>query len=441
MASDRARANPLVVRLAAGGAVVGLLTWLLLELLLHTHLYATALVVGGTLLLVVHGLARTIAHADRVMADVLNNLAATRTDTVLLPVRGFPALAGAVEAASARLRHESLGRQAERDALKALLDTAPAALLVLQADGRVELVNRAAFALAKGDVQHLADISALGPQAAAAIAALPPGGRAVIQAGARRLFASSSVMSRPGEAPVALIALQGVTEDLGAVEQQAWGELIRVLAHEMLNSLTPIASLSESLTRRPAVGADPEAEAALKVIARRSENLMAFVDRYRTMAQVPQPAPRIIDLQVLTDDIGQLMAGSLAAAGARFTAKVTPPDLRLSADPGLLEQAVINLLKNALDATAGCSTPVIALACEGIEGRVLIRVSDNGEGVATDKAEEIFVPFFTSRVGGSGIGLSLARQIALAHGGQLTVKPNVPRGAVFEISLPGWQAA
>jgi two-component system nitrogen regulation sensor histidine kinase NtrY len=441
MASDRAWANPLVLRLATGAAAVGLLTWLLLELLVHTHLYATALIVGGTLLLVVHGLARTIARADGVMVDVLDNLAAARTDSVLQPVRGFPALAAAVAAASARLRRDSLGRQAEREALKALLDTVPAALLVLQADGRVELVNRAAFALAQGDVQRLADISALGEKAAAAIAAMPPGGRAVVQAGARRLFASSSVMSRPDEAPVALIALQGVAEDLGAVEQQAWSELIRVLAHEMLNSLTPIASLSESLARRPSVVADPEAEAALKVIARRSENLMAFVDRYRAMAQVPEPAPRTIELQALANDIAQLMAGSLAEAGARFTVEVTPPDLRLSADPGLLEQAVINLLKNALDATAGCSPPVIALTCAGLDGRVLIAVSDNGEGVAQDKAEDIFVPFFTSRVGGSGIGLSLARQIALAHGGQLTVRANGQSGAVFEISLPGWQAA
>lgn len=441
MASDRAWPSPLVLRLATGAALVGLLTWLLLELLVHTHLYATALIVGGSLLLVVHGLAKTIARADGVMADVLDNLAAARTDSVQRPVRSFPVLAGAVEAASARLRRDGLQRQAERDALKALLDTVPAALLVLQADGRVELVNRAAFALAKGDVQRLADIPALGAKAADAIAALSPGGRAVIQADGRRLFASSSLMSRPGEAAVALIALQGVTEDLGAVEQQAWGELIRVLAHEMLNSLTPIASLSESLARRPTAGADPEAEAALKVIARRSENLMAFVDRYRAMAQVPQPVLRTIELQALAGDIAQLMAGSLAAAGARFTVEVTPPDLRLSADPGLLEQAVINLLKNALDATTGRSPPVIALTCGSVDGRVLIGVSDNGEGVAPDKVEEIFVPFFTSRIGGSGIGLSLARQIALAHGGQLTVRANAPHGAVFEISLPGWQAA
>jgi two-component system nitrogen regulation sensor histidine kinase NtrY len=440
MVSDRPWANPLVLRLTAGAALVGLLTWLLMELLVHTHLYATALIVGGTLLLVVHGLAKAIARADNVMADVLDNLAAERTDSILKPVRGFPALAHAVEAASERLRRDSAGRQAERDALKALLDTVPAALLVLQANGRVELVNRAAFALAKGEVQRLADIPALGDKAAAAIAALPPGGRAVIQAGGRRLFASSTLMARPGQTPVALIALQGVTEDLGAVEQQAWNELIRVLAHEMLNSLTPIASLSESLARRPSVVADPEAEAALQVIARRSENLMAFVDRYRAMAQVPEPDPRTIPLKALADDIAQLMAGSLAAAGARFTVEVTPANLRLSADPGLLEQAVINLLKNALDATAGRAPPVISLTCGTQDGRVLIAIRDNGEGIAPDKAEEIFVPFFTSRIGGSGIGLSLARQVALAHGGQLTVRANAPHGAVFEISLPGWPA-
>ena len=142
-------------------------------------------------------------------------------------------------------------------------------------------------------------------------------------------------------------------------------------------------------------------------------------------------------LKAFVDDIAQLMAGSFAAAGARFAIQVSPPGLQASADRSLLEQAVINLLKNALDATAECAPPVITLTClAGEGGRIVIAVADNGEGVPPDKAEAIFVPFFTSRTGGSGIGLSLARQIALAHGGQLSVRPNRPEGAVFELSLP-----
>ena len=438
MAFDRLRPNALILRLTTGAVLNGLLAWLLVELLTHTHFYATAVIVAGAMGVAIHGLVRAIARADQVMADALDTLTAGMADGVSRPVRDFPALAGTLEGASRRLHRDSLKRQAERDRLRALLDTVPAALLVLEPGGRIELANRAAYALAGGDVRSLDDIPTLRGAAADELRAMPPGARAVVQARAgRKLFASCSLMSRPGEAPVSLIALQGVSEDLGVVEQQAWGELIRVLAHEMMNSLTPIASLSESLARRPSAGADPEAHAALQVIARRSENLMAFVDRYRAMADVPTPALSPVPLQPFADDIAQLMAGSFAAAGARFTIEVSPADLQASADRSLLEQAVINLLKNALDATATCAPPVIALSCLAGDGRrVLIAVTDNGEGVPPDKAEAIFVPLFTSRSGGSGIGLSLARQIALAHGGQLTVRPNRPQGAVFELSLP-----
>ena len=123
-------------------------------------------------------------------------------------------------------------------------------------------------------------------------------------------------------------------------------------------------------------------------------------------------------------------------ATASALARIEPPDLSVEADRGLLEQAVINLVKNALDATAGQPSPRIVLACRSEPGRVTITVADNGEGVPPGRMETIFIPFFTSRAGGSGIGLSLARQITLAHGGQLTVAANTPRGAVFEISLP-----
>jgi nitrogen fixation/metabolism regulation signal transduction histidine kinase len=441
MRSDRLAHNPLVLRLAVGAGLIGALAWLEIELLTRTHLYATALVVAGAIALSVYGLVRAIGRAEHVLVDAIDTLAAGAADGVPRSVRAFPSLALAVQAASARLHQKEIRRQTERDTLRALLDTVPAALLVVHADGRIDLANRAALALAGHDANRLDDIPALGGEPAGAIRALPPGGRAVVQAGdGRRLFAASSAITRPGEPPATLIALQGVAQDLGAVEQQAWGELIRVLAHEMMNSLTPIASLSESLTRRPSADADPEAKAALEVIARRSENLMAFVDRYRAMADTPIPVLEPVRLDAFVGDIRRLMSGSFAAAGARFAARIDPPDLAMDVDRSLLEQAVINLIKNALDATRDRAEPLVELDCREAEGRVLIAVSDNGEGVPPERMETIFIPFFTSRVGGSGIGLSLARQIAVAHGGQLTVR-NRPgadgaAGATFDLSLP-----
>jgi len=130
------------------------------------------------------------------------------------------------------------------------------------------------------------------------------------------------------------------------------------------------------------------------------------------------------------------MAGSFAAAKAELALRVDPPDLEVEADRSLLEQAVINLLKNALDASRAGPSPKVELVCAATEDQISIIIRDNGEGVPPDRLETIFVPFYTSRSGGSGIGLSLARQIAQAHGGQLTVRNNQDGGATFEMSLP-----
>ena len=163
---------------------------------------------------------------------------------------------------------------------------------------------------------------------------------------------------------------------------------------------------------------------------------MGFVDRYRLVADTPPPIRAPVRLDAFARDITRLMAGSFAAAKAELTLQVDPPELEVEADRSLLEQAVINLLKNALDASRGGTAPKVALACAAAEDQVVITVRDNGEGVPPDRLETIFVPFYTSRSGGSGIGLSLARQIAQAHGGQLTVRNNDDGGATFEMSLP-----
>lgn len=440
MASDRDRTAPLAVRLALGALVFAALVWALVELLINTHLYATALIVAVAALLALLDLFHAASRADAILAQILDRLISGAADRSLGPFGGFPALARAADLATERLRLSREERQREIEYLKALLDTVPAALLVLQPDGTVVLANRAAFSLAGLEARRLADIPALAG-VAASILALPPGARAMLPiAGDRKMFVSVSQLNTPPggalNGPLRLAALQPVTGGLDVVEQAAWRDLMRVLAHEMMNSLTPIASLSESVAARASAEGDPEAQAALQVIARRAENLMAFVDRYRAVADTPRPVLAPLPLGAFARDIARLMAGSLAAAGAELEVRVEPPDLAVEADRSLVEQAVINLVKNALDATRGRPTPRIALTCRTGEGRVSIAVADNGEGVPPERMETIFIPFFTSREGGSGIGLSLARQIALAHGGQLTVTANIPHGAVFELSLP-----
>jgi two-component system, NtrC family, nitrogen regulation sensor histidine kinase NtrY len=225
---------------------------------------------------------------------------------------------------------------------------------------------------------------------------------------------------------------------------KAWQDMADVLTHEMMNSLTPISSLSESLEAllRESNGArapGDEVAGALEAIKRRSRGLMDFVGRYRAVADLPSPQVAPVGLREFMRGIDRLMTPVLRERGIAYRSSVNPEHLTCVADPQLLEQAIINLMRNAADAVAGVDVPRVEITCEPAGERVALVISDNGCGVPDARREQIFVPFFTTKSGGSGIGLNLARQVVLAHNGQIDVRPNVPRGSVFTLTLPSAQ--
>jgi signal transduction histidine kinase len=240
-----------------------------------------------------------------------------------------------------------------------------------------------------------------------------------------------------------VFSLQNIESELDGAELQAWQDLLRVLAHEMMNSLTPISSLAESVRAllNEALLAPPNSHLrdvadAVDVIARRSSGLMSFVNHYRKMAELPPPSLEHLSAADLVRRIEQLMRPTLNTHGITYTSSVDPPDLAILADANLIEQALINLLHNAIDASSAIPHPKIDLRCRLREEHCIITVCDNGKGVDSAFLERIFIPFFTTKPGGSGIGLSLARQIAHAHQGQLDASANEPVGAIFTLSIP-----
>jgi C4-dicarboxylate-specific signal transduction histidine kinase len=163
---------------------------------------------------------------------------------------------------------------------------------------------------------------------------------------------------------------------------------------------------------------------------------MNFVERYRRIADLPRPDPKPLSLRKFVDDIDALMQPGFASRGINYGSQLRPAELVLSADAGLLSQAVINLLHNAAEAVTGRNDPAILFSCTGRDQQILFEVVDNGAGVPAERREDIFVPFFTTKPFGSGIGLTLARQIALAHGGQIEAQENEGGGMVFRMTLP-----
>lgn len=326
---------------------------------------------------------------------------------------------------------------AQLEAALALIDTVTVALFVLGPDDRIRFMNRAARHLARLDAGRLQDVAALGESGAAAILKLPVGGRQLIVGeDGRSLLAWVGTNRHAGAEPQRLVSLQAVVGELDAVQVGAWHAMTRVLAHEMMNSLTPIASMAESVESLAATGdRDARIASAVTTIGRRSRHLMDFVERYRAIVDLPRPALQIVGVADLLREVDQLVGPDLRSRGISF-AVTAPPDGVARFDPGLVEQAILNLIKNAADALEGIADPVVRMVGLQDADALVIEVGDNGPGIEDDLLEEIFVPFFTTKPGGAGIGLALARQIALAHGGGLTAYRTHPAGSVFKLRLP-----
>jgi len=390
-------------------ALLGLLSFLVVSLLVETHYYATALVLAGVAALVGTGLARQLSRL---------------------------AQGAGTERESAREAGPLAALAEQIDHMQALLDTVPASLLVVEGD-RVVFMNRAAREFARETPATLADIPAL-RVAASRLAAMRAGVREIVPlADGSQAFVSCSSYSTPGNPPRRLLALQRIAGDLDAVEARAWSDMARVLAHEMMNSLTPIASLSESLEQLlHARAGEEELVAALEVIKRRSHGLMSFVERYRAVAELPTAAPAAMAVRPFLDGIERLMSTTFRDHRISFASHIAPRDAVAHADAELLEQAVINLLRNAVEAVEGAESPNIEIHCNQNSDEMAIEVHDNGRGLPDDDAGKVLTPFFSTKAGGGGIGLSVARHVALAHGGQLKVRRGDASGAVFSLVLP-----
>ncbi len=329
---------------------------------------------------------------------------------------------------------EERARAQQLDQALALLDAVTVALFALAPDGRIRFANRAARALA-GEVARLED--ALDGPAAAEVLALPIGGRRIVAlADGRSMLIWVGAVATPDGGPQRLVSLQAVAGELDAVQVGAWHAMTRVLAHEMMNALTPVASLAESLARMAGGDRRPAVSGAADTIARQSRHLIDFVERYRAVADLPAPAFAPLDLVTFLADIEALGEAQVRGRGIAFSAACSPAAMPLEADAGLLRQALLNLLRNAGDAVAGAGGGAVRFACAVNSGELRFEVRDDGPGIPPERIEEIFVPFYTTKEGGAGIGLALARQIALAHGGRLTAAPNGGRGMTFVLAIP-----
>lgn len=259
--------------------------------------------------------------------------------------------------------------------------------------------------------------------------------------GVERALVAVSMLTLHG-APQRLVALMPVESELEAEALKSWRQLVHVLTHEIMNSLTPIASLSRTahdLLLEFHAGLPPDVgddlKTALDAINRRADSLVDFVASYRSLSNVPPARPEAVRLAALFDRVDALVGPAWRARGGTLAFSVEPGSLELMADPGQLEQALINLLKNAFEATEAGegSATVSARLVRG--SRLRIEVADNGTGVPEAQVAHIFTPFYTTRKQGGGIGLAMVRHLVHENGGTVRYAKPVAKGARFVISF------
>ena len=240
-----------------------------------------------------------------------------------------------------------------------------------------------------------------------------------------------------------LIVIQDIDNTLNKNESESWKKLLSVMTHEIMNSIAPISSLADTLQRNLQLAIEQPNEshleledlnAGIKTIKNRSEGLLQFAKTYRSLSKVTNLNLQRIKISELFGNIQLLMEPSIKAKNINIEFDITPPKLELDIDTHLIEQVLINLILNAVDAVKDqANAEIKVIATQNPNRDIIIKVYDNGSGIPQDILENIFVPFFTSKATGSGIGLSLCKQIMLLHKGRIIVKSIEGEGSVFSL--------
>ena len=441
----------LAARLAAVGLLLALTLWLLLRPghFSATLLAASAFTAGATELW--WFVTRTNRELTRFLEAARHADFSQRFELAEVG-SGFGELGAAFTEILERMRGSRTDQEFEIRRLRALVEHIPVPLLSVHRNETVTLQNNAARRLfGAAHVTRLKDLRQFGKNFHDAVAEAVPGRRELVTFAVEgidyQLTLAATEVIIAGESD-RLISLQDIQTELDETQALAWQDLVKVLTHEIMNSITPVTSLASTsadlvddvIARIPEDGETrqdlEDLRDAVKTVARRSDSLMQFVDSYRQLTRLAPPEKKRVPLQDLFDTVKRLAAAEWHQAEQVLVSQVEPRELSVHADRDLLEPVLLNLLRNAWQATQHLEHPAIRLEARlNRRGNVVIEVADNGPGVAEDIASKIFVPFFTTKDGGSGVGLALARQVMTAHGGFIRLLEDDGDGARFTLTF------
>jgi len=322
-------------------------------------------------------------------------------------------------------------------------------ILSYDIDGNVQLMNaNAKRFMGVTTLKNIKELIQLNPRLYHAVNSVEAGKSELYKQSNELYLTIQSTELRIRGIDVKLITLQNIQPELQKQELEAWQNLTRVLRHEIMNSITPISSLTSTLREildhdmqkinshyeLKEEGAEDLKE-GLSTIENRSKGLIKFIDAYREYTSLPKPKMSTVRLKDLIEKVAQLMKTELKKTRIDFQYEWSSEYLTIQADIEMIEQVLINLLKNAIEALGETENPQLRLIGRYDENAIKIEVSDNGPGIIKEALEHIFVPFYTTKRTGSGIGLSLSRQIMQMHNGSLSVESEPDIKTVFTMKF------
>jgi two-component system nitrogen regulation sensor histidine kinase NtrY len=318
-------------------------------------------------------------------------------------------------------------------------------LITFDSTGQVNLINNAALRmLGIYRLHQLSELKDKHPRLFELLSNLNSGVRELYRTPSDQPLALQGAAIQMRGMWVRIVVLQNIQTELQQQEVESWQNLTRVLRHEIMNSMTPIVSLvgtmrlivnediEKSTTDQEAVN---DLKEALQTLEKRSKGMMQFVNAYRDFTTLPKPVFASVSVAELLQEVVQLLQTDLTASGVLWKLTVKPENLSFKVDAAQIQQVLINLIKNASESFSSQADRLITINAYHTDNLTIIDIEDNGDGIEPEAVENIFIPFYTTKKTGSGIGLSLSRQILQQHNGQLTVESEVGKGTVFTLTL------
>jgi len=420
-------------------------------LILQTFLYATIGILILLALYQIYGLIRMMDQSNTRMAQFLQAVRhADFSQSFKRPKQGksFDQLNDAFTQVIQDFQKIRGDKEENYRYLHTVVQHVGVGLIAFDHEGNIEIFNTASKKLLGiSQLRNISGLETISTDLSQKISILKSGGRDLIkiQRDDNLLHLSAYATEfQLRDRSLKLISLQNIQSELEEQEMEAWQKLIRVLTHEIMNSITPISSLAKTVDQTlNELKFDDLDEAdmqdihdAVGTIHKRSEGLIHFVESYRKLTRIPQPNFQMISVDKMFNTVLNLTEVESRNKNIRISASVKPISLHVIADQELIEQVLINLIRNAFDALSNTEEGRLALISDlDQRGRVMIRVVDNGSGIEKEAQEKIFIPFFTTKKSGSGIGLSLSRQIMRQHGGSLGVTSEPDVETVFKLSF------